>query len=251
MLESKGLMPFQLPFVREEVGAKCLHFSHGALQSRMRLRDPRALDVDYTRTMMGFLLLNNSPKSIAMIGLGGGSLVKFCYWQLPATVITVAEINPHVIGLRKEFCVPDDDDRLQVIEADGADFIRSYSGEYDVLLVDGFDLHGQAASLCSQGFYEDCSRALSPRGVMMVNLHSDHPDHELFVKRINRGFGEKVVEMRAATGNNSIVMAAKVSNIPSALLDIHTSLAHLNTTGYRQLKPEFGRLLWHLRGSLF
>jgi len=105
---------------------------------------PDELELDYTKIMMGFLLLNHRPRHIAMIGLGGGSLAKFCYRNLPDTRITVLEINPHVIALRQEFLVPDDNERFQVIEADGADFVRDADPEFDVLLVDGYDPQGQA-----------------------------------------------------------------------------------------------------------
>ena len=64
---------------------------------------PSELAVNYTRTMMGFLLFNQHAVNIAMIGLGGGSLLKFCYLHLPTTHFTAIEINPDVIALRHEF----------------------------------------------------------------------------------------------------------------------------------------------------
>jgi spermidine synthase len=97
------------------------------------------LEIDYTRTMMGFLLLNPSPRTIAMVGLGGGSLVKFCRSHLRSVRMTVVENNPAVIALRKDFGIPDDDERLCVIADDGADFVRNSVLGVDVLLVDGFD----------------------------------------------------------------------------------------------------------------
>ena len=46
--------------------------------------------------MMGFLLFKPEPGNIAMIGLGGGSLAKFCHRDLPRSRIQAIEINPHV-----------------------------------------------------------------------------------------------------------------------------------------------------------
>ena len=127
------------PFVLEERGTRSLHFTMGETQSSMRVDHPHELQIDYTRTMMGFLLLNAQPRTIAMIGLGGGSLVKFCHRHLPSARITVVDNNPGVIALRKDFDIPDDDARLSVLEGDGAVFVRALSGALDVLLVDGFD----------------------------------------------------------------------------------------------------------------
>ncbi|WP_374568002.1 hypothetical protein [Ideonella sp.] len=59
------------PFVYESLTSKALHFSISAIQSRMKLRDPDALDLEYTQTMMGFLLFHPKPRQIVMIGLGG------------------------------------------------------------------------------------------------------------------------------------------------------------------------------------
>ena len=110
------------PFVYENLTSKALLFSICEIQSRMRLEDPYALDLEYTRTMMGFLLFQPDPKQIAMIGLGGGSLAKFCHRHLPRARIQVVEINPHVISLRDEFHVPPDDERFRVIHGDAEGF---------------------------------------------------------------------------------------------------------------------------------
>ncbi len=79
---------------------KALHFAVEEVQSRMDVREPHTLNLQYTRSMMGFMLFDAAPAYIGMIGLGGGSLAKFCYRYLPTSSICVAEINPYVIALR-------------------------------------------------------------------------------------------------------------------------------------------------------
>src|SRR3546814_9997105 len=69
------------------------------VQSIMSIDDPDRLMLDYTRQMMGFLLFNPSPQTIEMIGLGGGSLAKYCYKYLPDVSITAVEIDPEVIAV--------------------------------------------------------------------------------------------------------------------------------------------------------
>src|SRR5262249_337568 len=103
------------PFIYESLSSKALHFSIGEIQSRMQLSDPDALNLEYTGTMMGFLMFNPDPASIAMIGLGGGSLAKFCHRYLPRATLQVVEINPHVIAMRDEFHVPRDGAHFRVI----------------------------------------------------------------------------------------------------------------------------------------
>ncbi len=197
------------PFVYESLSTKALHFSIGEIQSRMQIQDPDALNLEYTRTMMGFLLFNPEPRNIAMIGLGGGSLAKFCYRHLPDSRIQVVEINPHVIALRDEFHVPPNDDRFSVVQGDGAHFVRYRVTRCDVLMVDGFDSDGQPARLSSQRFYDDCFEMLQPDGIMVVNLHRGHPRHDIFVDRIRRSFNDSVLLVDGVDLANSIVFACK------------------------------------------
>ena len=77
------------PGVSEDGGVRSLQFSNGAVQSSMRVSKPFELDLSYTRAMMGFLLFNAEPQHILLVGLGGGSLSKYCYHQFPQARITV------------------------------------------------------------------------------------------------------------------------------------------------------------------
>jgi spermidine synthase len=235
------------PFVRDDGAARSLHFTLGELQSRMLLRRPGYLDLDYTRTMMGFLLFQPAPAHIGMIGLGGGSLAKFCHRQLGSSRMTVLEINPHVIALRREFQVPEDDERFQVIAADGAIYLQREAPVFDVLLVDGFDQQGQPAALCSQRFYDDCFAALTRDGVLVVNLHSDHPDYALLVGRISRSFSGNAVEVLAAEKSNSIVFASRGPAISPRRMSLPQSLSGLDAEARMQLKSELVRIAWEMK----
>lgn len=197
------------PFVYESLDRKALHFSICEIQSRMDLRDPYALDLEYTRTMMAFLLFVPEPKQIAMIGLGGGSLAKFCHRHLPRARIHVVEINPHVIALRDEFHVPPDNERFRVVPGDGAHYVRYQATRCDVLMVDGFDSDGLPDRLCSQRFYDDAFDSLQPGGMMVVNLHAGHRDHAQHVERIQRSFAGAVLVVDDGECSNSIVFASK------------------------------------------
>ena len=53
-----------------------LHVGGEAIQSAMRMDDPFALELDYTRCMMAFLLFHPQPRRALMIGLGGGSIAR-------------------------------------------------------------------------------------------------------------------------------------------------------------------------------
>lgn len=236
-----------MPFVEQDAHTKSLLFSGCELQSRMRIEAPDALDVAYTRTMMGFLLFKGQPRSIAMIGLGGGSLAKFCHRHLPDARITVVEINPLVIALRDEFLVPRDDARFRVIEGDGAEFVAQTDDAHDVLLVDGFDDAGMPDSLATQAFYDHCHQMLSPDGLMVVNLHDEHPAYAVFLGRIERSFGANVLRVRVEREGNTVVFASKASLRAQLRQGVTRHTRSPDTPAWNELKPTFAHVLTALR----
>jgi len=240
--EQPGRSDHVRPYVHEGRTSRSLHFSIGQIQSRMRIDDPFALDLDYTRTMMGFLLFMPVPRRIAMIGLGGGSLAKFCHLHLRGVHIDVIEINPHVIELRDQFHIPRDDARFRVIAADGAQHVRKRRDDYDVLLVDGFDSQGQPARLCSRRFYGNAHAALTAGGVMVVNMHLGHRLHETRVARIRECFGDAVLAIDEASGGNQIVFARKAVALEPAGSGRLGRHAGLNDAARKQLGAAFGRI---------
>jgi len=234
--------PFAKPFVYESLSAKALHFSYGEIQSRMQLQDPSALDLEYTRTMMGFLMFQPEPTRIAMIGLGGGSLPKFCHRYLPRADIRVVEINPHVIALRDEFHVPRDGTRFRIVHDDGATFVRYSPNRFDVLLVDGFDIDGLPEQLSSQRFYDDCFEALLPGGILVVNLHHDHPQYEVHVDRIGRSFDRKALVVDNGEPQNCIVFARKGRALHAQRSGPLSRPSNLDPAAAAQLHAAFARI---------
>ena len=198
------------PVVYRRHGTLSLMFDAFSVQSEMRVDDPAQLVLGYTQSMMGVLLLRPAPGRIAMIGLGGGSLLKFCYRHLPGAVIDVAEIDAQVIAVRDQFGIPADDARLTVHCIDGAEFVRNRKDRYEILLVDGFDRGGQPAQLCSPAFYDDCYRSLSADGVLVVNLLGESMlDTLQCVERMRASFDGAVLDVGALDSSNRIIFSFK------------------------------------------
>ena len=159
--------------VSERAGVRYLHFSSDWVQGAMRVQRPNALELPYTREMMAGLLLREPPwpRHALLVGLGPGSLAKFIYHQLPATKITVVEIDPQVeIVARLHFNLPDDPLRLRVLIGDGAEHMLAGGNSYDYILVDGFDKRARAGVLDTLPFYQACRSRLSDGGLLAVNL---------------------------------------------------------------------------------
>jgi spermidine synthase len=186
------------PFILDCGALRYLHFDFDKVQSLMRCDDPDALCLRYTRKMMSFLLFNPEPRRILILGLGGGSLVKFCYRHLPSARITAIEIDPYVIVLREEFRVPKDDERFCVLQGDGTRYVTFRGPRQDVILLDTYDRHGAAAGL---------QRRLTVNGVLVTNIHGDAYERASEFARIRAVFGKRVIALPVREDGNLIVLA--------------------------------------------
>jgi len=233
------------PFVHETRYYKSLHFGASETQSRMLKRDPYALVVDYTRTMMGFLTFNPVPNRIAMIGLGGGSLAKFCYRELPRTQIDVVEINPYVVALRDDFFVPSDGDRFRIHLGDGTHFIGKAHRQFDVLLLDAYTRTGLPPRLGSAAFYRGCRRTLCDNGIMVLNLYCKDSDEHL--DRLRAIFHGEVFVVDEVDGTNRVVFACNGNFLASDTSTVAPTLRH---TAGELLRPELSRVRSAVREQL-
>ncbi|MCI1192221.1 transferase [Calidifontimicrobium sp. SYSU G02091] len=235
------------PWVYEAGGKRVLHFSISAIQSRVDLRHPDRLDLEYTRLMMGFLLWQPRPERIAMIGLGGGSLARFCHRHLPQAHLRVVENNPHVIALRERFEVPPDGERFSVIEAEGASFVRFVPKRFDVLLVDGYDIGGLPASLGTQRFFGHCAQALQPGGLFVMNLCAPSTRKAQVIERIRRAFGGTALCVDDSEALNSIVLASNGHTLSTRPADAPARPAGFDAAAWASLRGAMARVraAWH------
>jgi spermidine synthase len=228
------------PQVRTQGDKRLLEFQPGMVQSEMRLSRPDQLVLSYARAMMCFVLFQPEPEHIVMVGLGGGSLAKFCYRYLPHSRITVLELRADVIALREQFAIPRDNARFRIVQTDAAQYMAHLAGSADVLLVDGFDHDGLPPALGSAAFYADCRRALRPGGVMVANIFSYDPRYGAMLKRLRQTFQGRICWFRGIAGNNRILFAVK-GGAPSPALAMQRKVARSHGLGL----PLLNRMLAH------
>lgn len=196
---------YDKPFVVDTGTRRFLHFDFGAVQSAMDLSSPGRLALAYTRKMMAFLLFNCAPERILLLGLGGGSLAKFCYANLPAASVTVAESNRHVIALRDEFNIPADDHRFRIVNVEGAAYVSGLTRSEDVILADACDRSGLAAEVDSVDFYRQARGHLSPGGVFVINLCGDRSSMAAHLTKLREAFEGQLLSLPVRNDANLIV----------------------------------------------
>jgi spermidine synthase len=201
---------YDKPFIVDSGLRRFLHFDLDCVQSAMDLANPDRLSLAYTRKMMAFLLFNRAPGRILLLGLGGGSLAKFCYRRLPAAAVTAVEVNSDVIALRDEFRIPADDERFRVVRGDGAAYVAQLRPCKDVILADACDRTGIAPELDVSEFYENARRCLTPDGVFVINVCGDPYGRAAHILRIRQVFGEEaLLRLPVRLDGNVIVLAFK------------------------------------------
>ena len=187
---------------------RTLHVGGAAIQSAMRLEDPFALALDYTRCMMSFLLFHPEPREVLMIGLGGGSLAKFFHRRLRAARVRVVELDPRVVvAARQHFELPADDERLEVEIGDGAEALSPEC--CDVLVVDAYHDEEHVPKLASAEFYDAAWLALAEPGALVTNFMNDDPKFDQYLQRLERAFAGAVLAMPALYDPNILVFAFK------------------------------------------
>jgi spermidine synthase len=165
---------------------RCMCFTRNCRigrQSCMDMRHPDRLQLNYTRMMLGSLYLNPNPRSILIVGLGGGSLPRALLKLLPDAKIDVVEIDPAVVSVAQKFFDLPVSPRMNVIEADGRVFVKRAIREqrrYDLVMLDAFDHEYIPEHLLTQEFLQEVRTLLTPDAVLAANTFSTSRlyDHE-------------------------------------------------------------------------
>jgi spermidine synthase len=156
--------------------------------------------------MMSFLLFHVRVHSVACIGLGGGSIPKFIRKMLPEINICVVENSQQVINVaRQYFFLPENDERLSVVYADGMTWIDS-AGEYDVIMLDAFDGSGVPAGFTDDSFIRKIKNRLTYQGIYIQNLWSNDPQLKSRIKQIETTF-DQIALIPTPKGGNIVALA--------------------------------------------
>ncbi len=233
--------------ISEQAGVRYLHFGSSWIQGAMRLARPNHLELEYTREMMAALLLRDDarfPRKVLLIGLGAASLTKFLYHNYPLAHLTIVEIEPKVVACARQFFkLPEDDKRINLVIADGMDYVLSTDKKFDLILVDGFDENAQSGALNTLPFYQACRTHLTEQGVMSVNLLDLHRGVFSGFKYIIEAFDERALMFPSCESGNTIAFAVEGERIEIDLEDMKENAEALREQTGLNLLPTISRLV--------
>lgn len=201
---------------------RSLHFGTDPQQSCMLLRDPIHLALAYTRAMTCALLLQEPPRRVLLIGLGGGSLAKFLLHHLPGVSIDAVESRPAVAEVARSHFELSEDARLKLHIDDGGSYIRRHSDDgetrYDTIFVDAFIGAGIARSVCGISFLQACHNLLDQDGILSMNLwNGDFITAREMLQDIRESFDNNVLQLPVDGKDNTIALASRGQSLKRRL----------------------------------
>ncbi|MEI8326542.1 MAG: spermidine synthase, partial [Betaproteobacteria bacterium] len=201
---------------------RCLHLGTEWVQGTMLLDSPYEIELEYVQRMMAWMLFmpaaSLSKRHAMQLGLGAGSLTKFCRKKLRIKT-TAIELNPQVVAAcRLWFKLPADDTKLEVIVGDAGEVAKHphWHGQVDALQVDLYDEEAAAPVLDSQDFYADCRKLLTTDGCMTVNLFGRSSSFGATLEKVAGAFGADAVwAFKPTREGNTVVLAQRAPSRPA------------------------------------
>ena len=198
------------PTLSEFDGVRYLHFGTEWVQGAMRVKRPAEMVLTYTAQMMAWLLFlaPSREDETVVLGLGAGSLTRFCLRHLPGSVVTV-EWNPRVTAICQMYFRLPEVARSRIVHDDAALWVadRQNAGRARALMVDLYDASARGPVRDSVTFYRDCRRTLGEVGMLTVNLFGNHESFPRNIDNLNRAFDDRVVLLPEIDEGNRIALA--------------------------------------------
>lgn len=165
-------------FVYGDSYTRCLCFTRECRvgrQSCIDLKQPDRLMFEYTQLMLGALLLDPDPRSILIIGLGGGTLPRTLAKLLPNAEIDVVEIDPAVVRVARQYFGYEPGAHQRVYQEDGRAYVRRMLRtlqRYQLIMLDAYDQQYIPEHLLTQEFLTQVRSLLAPNGIVAANTFS-------------------------------------------------------------------------------
>ncbi len=205
--------------VEETQGKRCMIFGRRSrypdLQSCIRFDNPDYLVFSYTKLVLAGLALHLEPKSILIVGLGGGTLPTSLEKLYPKAKIDTVEIDEAVVRVAKKWFAYEESNNQKVHIIDGRVFVKRQNRreqKYDIVILDAFNGDYIPEHLMTQEFLQEIHYLLNEDGLLIANTFSKNKlyDHESMTYQ--QVFGKFYYVHSELSGNRIIYAPFKSEN---------------------------------------
>ncbi len=119
------------------------------------------------------ILAHGAAREVLIIGGGDGGMMEEVLKHKSVERVTLVEIDAGVIEFSKQhlksICGDAfEDPRVDIVIADGMEYVAETDCRHDVMIIDSTDPVGPGAVLFTENFYKTCKRCLAPGGVLVT-----------------------------------------------------------------------------------
>jgi spermidine synthase len=201
--------------VKESNDRRCLVFAmRGAdrNQSCMNLSNPDRVVFAYARMAFGGLLLNPEPRSILIVGLGGGTLPTVFAALFPEATVHAVEIDEAILRVAKQYFNFVESEKVRVFVQDARVYTKRAAirnQQYYMIIMDAFTGDYIPEHLMTVEFLQEVQAILSENGVVVANTFSTSNLYHHESMTYQTVFGEFFNFKSSSTGNRVIVTTGK------------------------------------------
>lgn len=200
------------PTISESGDIRYLHFGTEWVQGAMWVSKPAELVLEYTAQMMAWLLFlqPDRKQSIGLLGLGAGSLARFCLKNL-SNPVQVVEWNPQVTAACGMYFKLPRPARMAIDHEDAGTWVENpnHHASQAVLMVDIYDAEARGPVRDSLDFYLNCKHVLSEVGILTVNLFGAHSSYARNIRNLSEAFDGRILTLPQIDAGNQVVLAFK------------------------------------------
>ena len=192
-----------------------VRFGNHIPQSARSLVAPDVLVLDYTRAMLAGLLFMPRPPTVLHLGLGGGTLPDCLHRHLPEVQQCVVELNPGVVEVAYRYFDLPVSPRLEVVQQDGAEFLRRDPHRYALIFLDAFHANGAAPHLNTATVFNLLRERLEPGGWLVVNTWGSQREVLAAVREALANAFRQLHFLSVRADSNVIFIASAQPRVPA------------------------------------
>ncbi|NUQ60932.1 MAG: fused MFS/spermidine synthase [Pirellulales bacterium] len=192
-------------------------------ESAINIAQPLQFELRYYRLMLAAFAHQPAPKSILLVGLGGGTLPMAIHHYFPEASIDNVELDPDVAAAAKDFFGFKEDDRMKVYVRDGRVQVRRFlraKRKYDIIFLDAFRGGYIPYHLTTKEYAEDLKELLTADGIVVSNLQPGFESYHYHRRTLAAVFPN---QWSYGTRGNVVVVSSLSPNPPGKAALLATS----------------------------
>lgn len=194
-----GTLEINLVDGKKMLDTSVSNFSYGSLQKILH-------------TGLKKMNFDKNTKQILLLGLGGGCVIETIREKFKSDAPIIAiEIDPKIITIAKNDFNITRFKNVQIIQADAADYIKTSTKKFDLIIVDIFIGNEVPKLFTEDDFLHGAANLLNNQGKIMFNVMRETMPADIYhhIKNEFLKIGLKVTILEKVEGSNDLIIAEK------------------------------------------